>query len=184
MADGPSIMSHRTIYSGWDFQQALSALNFLIQECEYDKKYSRNDLRRFRCYETTLITSFVRPFKVGRGRKQFDLSTIGFELTADDAKIIDKLMRLRDKVVSHSDEEEMEYRAESIKLLDNDNIRMPILQFREALYLGKDELIKIQELLHRIIRALAEYQFKIVQSDPNYFSKFKASAPIDLSKKV
>jgi hypothetical protein len=119
MNKGISSISHRIIYSGWDFQQALSALTFLIEECEYEKKYSRVDLRRFRCFETTLIVSFARPFKTGRGQKQLDLSAIGFEFTTEECKLKDKLIRLRDKIVSHSDEEEMVYRTHSLKPFDS-----------------------------------------------------------------
>jgi hypothetical protein len=182
MNNGSSSISHRTIYSGWDFQQALSASTFLIQECEYDKKYSRIDLRRFRCFETTLIVSFARPFKVGRGREQLDLSTIGFEFTAEETELKDKLLRLRDKVVSHSDEEEMEYRTDFIKPFDDHDVRMPISKFQEALYLEETEIHKIQELLHRISRALAEYQFKVVQSNPDEFNRTKVPAPNKSSK--
>jgi len=57
---------HCIIYSAWDFQQALSALTFLLEECDFDEQYSRIQLRKFRCFETTTIVSFSRPFKVAR----------------------------------------------------------------------------------------------------------------------
>lgn len=182
MSDGSSSISHRTIYSGWDFQQALSALTFLIQECEYDKSYSCVDLRRFKCFETTLIVSFSRPFKTGRGREQLDLSKVGFEFTSEETKLKDKLLRLRDKVVSHSDEEEMEYRTYSIKPFDDHDVRMPVSQFQEALYLEETEIYKIQELLRRISGALAKHQFEIVQSSPDEFNRYKVAAPNKSSK--
>lgn len=168
-----SSISHRTIYSGWDFQQALSAVTFLIEECEYQKKYSIVDLRRFRCYETTLIVSFARPFKTGKGRKQLDLSAIGFEFTAEECDLKDKLIRLRDKLVSHSDEEEMEYKTYSFKPFDDINVRMPVEQFQEALYLEEAEIYKIKELLHRVTNAIAKYKFKIAQSYPDEFNRNK-----------
>ncbi|QWZ64894.1 hypothetical protein [Aeromonas sp. FDAARGOS 1417] len=174
MSNEVSSISHRIIYSGWDFQQALSAVTFLMQECEYDKKCSHIDLRRLKCFETTLIVSFARPFKVGRGREELDLSLIGFEFSTEELELKNKMIRLRDKVVSHSDEEEMEYRTYSIKLFDDHDVRMPIARFREALYLEEDEIKKLEHLLHRLIYALSIYQFKIVQSCPDEFNKRKS----------
>jgi hypothetical protein len=183
MNKGICSISHRIIYSGWDFQQALSALTFLIEECEYEKKYSRVDLRRFRCFETTLIVSFARPFKTGRGREQLDLSAIDFEFTTEECELKDKLIRLRDKVASHSDEEQMEYRTYSFKPFDDHDVRMPVEQFQEALYLEETEIYKIEKLLHRLTHAIAEYKFKIVQSNPEEFNINKAPAPNKSRKK-
>ncbi|MDF2415401.1 hypothetical protein [Aeromonas sp. 1HA1] len=177
MSNEVSSLSHRVIYSGWDFQQALSAVTFLIQECEYDKKYSHIDLRRFRCFETTLIVSFARPFKVGKGREELDLSLIGFEFSTEELELKNKIIRLRDKVVSHSDEEEMEYLTYSIKPFDDHDVRMPIARFREALYLEEDEIKKLDSLLQRLNYALSIYQFKIVQLHPDEFNKRKSPTP-------
>lgn len=177
MSNGSSSLSNRIIYSVWDFQQALSALTFLMEECEYDKKYNVVDLRKFRCFETTLIVSFARPFKTGRGREELDLSSIGYELTAEESDLKDKLIRLRDKVVSHSDEEEMEYRTFSIQPFDDHDVRLPIARFQEALYLEEAEIYKIQTLLKRLNRALAEFQFKEVQLTPREFNRHKKPTP-------
>ena len=35
----------RLIYSTWDFQQALSALTFLMEECDLEARYNRVELR-------------------------------------------------------------------------------------------------------------------------------------------
>ena len=175
-------ISHRIIYSSWDFQQALSALTFLYGECEFDKKYSKVELRRFRCFETTMIVSFARPFKVGRGRETLALSRIGFEFTEDENKLKDKLLRLRDKVVSHSDEEEMEYRTYSFQPFDDSQVRMPVAMFQEALYLSEDEYCEIEKLLHRLIDAIARYKFRFAQSNSEQFDQIKTSAPNKSSK--
>jgi hypothetical protein len=50
----------RLLYSLGDLQLALSASAFLA-ECEPDEKYSKVELRRFRCYETALVTAYNRP---------------------------------------------------------------------------------------------------------------------------
>jgi hypothetical protein len=170
-------ISHRVIYSGWDFQQALSALTFLKEECEFDRKYNKVELRRFRCFETTLIVSFSRPFKAGRGRESLDLSKIGFEFTEEEAILKNKLIKLRDKVVSHSDEEEMHYKSYSFQVYDDKDIRMPMTIFNESLLLDESEIRGIEMLLHRIHDKLARYKFELVQSQPELFDKAKTPAP-------
>lgn len=182
MSEENNSISHRTIYSGWDFQQALSALTFLIEEWENKKKYSKVELRRLRCFETTLIVSFARPFKTGRGREQLDLSMIGFEFTKEETELKDKLIRLRNKVITHSDEEEMVYRTYSFKPFSDDNVRMPAERFQESLYLKEAEIQKIERLLHRLIHAIAEHKFKVAQANPDGFDRTKTSASDDASK--
>ncbi|WP_394151082.1 hypothetical protein [Vibrio maritimus] len=166
-------ISHRVVYSTWDFQQALSALTFLREECDYQKKYPIVQLRRFRCFENTIIVSFSRPFKVGRGREYLDLSQFGISLNQDELDIKKKILTLRDKVVSHSDEEQMEYDISSIKISDDSNLRMPTARFKETLYLEESELLEIEKLLHKLIDALAIFQFELVQSAPNEFKRTK-----------
>ncbi|POB91134.1 hypothetical protein CRN41_22295 [Vibrio vulnificus] len=173
MTEDNKTISHRIIYSSWDFQQALSALTFLMDECDYQQSYSAIQLRRLRCFENTLIVSFARPFKVGRGREQLELSQFDLSLTQEELEIKKKLLTLRDKVVSHSDEEQMEYMISSVKISDNSDVRMPVARFRETLYLEESEVFKIEKLLHKIIDALAEYKFKVAQSAPSEFKRIK-----------
>jgi hypothetical protein len=173
MNENTNEISHRLIYSSWDFQQALSSLTFLLEECEYDKKYNKVEIRRFRCFETTLIVSFARPFKAGRGRKNLDLSKVGFIFTEKDMILKNKLIKLRDKVISHSDEEEMHYNTYSFKPFDDSNIRMPMMEFNESLYLLESEVREIERLLHRIIDKLAKYKFELVQGEYEEFNKSK-----------
>ncbi|WP_286235810.1 hypothetical protein [Thalassotalea sediminis] len=166
-------ISHRLIYSGWDFQQALSALTFLLEECEYDKRYSKVEMRRFRCFETTLIVSFARPFKAGWGRENLDLSKIGFTFTEEDLILKNKIIKLRDKVISHSDEEQMHYKSYSFKPIDDRDIRVPMTVFNESLYLNESEVRAIENLLHRVLDKLAKYEFELVQGEHEAFNKSK-----------
>ena len=176
MTDLDQPIPHRVIYSSWDFQQALSALTFLWEECDFDEQYSSVQLRKFRCFETTAIVSFSRPFKVGRGRKALDLSAIGFQFSEEEESLKDKLLRLRDKIVSHSDEEEMEYRTYSFKIFNDSDIRMPAAIFRESLCLNEDEYRAFEALLHRLLHAIAEYKFRFAQSNPELFEQLKRSS--------
>jgi hypothetical protein len=176
MNDQDQPIPHRTTYSSWDFSQALSAVIFLLEDYDFDEQYSRLQLRKFRCFETTCIVSFSRPFKVGRGRKVLDLAAIGVEFSEDEERLKDKILRLRDKLVSHSDEEEMEYRTHSFKISDDSDLRMPVEIFRESLYLNEDEYNAFESLLRRLLNAIAKYQFKFSQSNPELFEQLKQSS--------
>jgi hypothetical protein len=176
MNDQDQPLPHRIVYSLWDFQQALSALTFLWEECDFDERYSYVQLRKFRCFETTAIISFSRPFKVGRGRKQLDLAEIEFQLTEDEEKLKNKILRLRDKIVSHSDEEDMEYHTYSFKIFDDYDLRMPASIFRESLYLKENEYRLFESLLHRLLYSISKYKFEFAQSNPELFEQLKKSS--------
>lgn len=183
MVEGKQSMSRRIIYSGWDFQQALSALTFLLEECDFDEKYNRIQWRKFRCYETNLVVSFARPFRVGRGREVLDLSEIGLAFTEQETKLKEKIIHLRDKVVSHSDEEAMVFNVSSFKAFEDSEVRMPVEEFYETLHFSKEEYSEIEKMLHRLTRAIAEYKFDYVQKNPDGFSELKENTPNNSSKK-
>ncbi len=173
------LIPHRIIYSIWDFQQAISALTFILDECDFDKPYSKEQLRKFRCFETTAIVSFSRPFKVGRGRKPLDLSIIDFKYSEDEYRLKDKILQLRDKIISHSDEAGMEYITHSFKISDDSEIRMPITTFRESLYLNKNEYHIFESFLRRLLQAVVKHTFQFVQSNPVLFEQLKHSTVFD-----
>jgi hypothetical protein len=73
----------RLLYSLGDFQLALSACEFL-SECDADKKYSKIELRRFRCYETAMVTAYTRPFSQSKGMvPKLSLEMTGVQLGAE-----------------------------------------------------------------------------------------------------
>lgn len=74
----------RIIYSQWDMQQALSALTFLLEDCDFEQKYSRAEIRKFMCYEANLIISFSRPFIQSRGKSILNLKKMGISLSESD----------------------------------------------------------------------------------------------------
>ncbi len=96
-ADAPSLTDaqlNRAIYSIWDFQQALSALTFLLDECDYSARYTNVELRRLRCFETSAIVSFARPFEVGRGGQALSLKALGIVLSTEERKLKQRLSTL------------------------------------------------------------------------------------------
>jgi hypothetical protein len=50
-----------------DFQQALSAATFLLEEVDHSTKYPLAEIRRFRCYETAMVIAYARPFSKRKG---------------------------------------------------------------------------------------------------------------------
>ncbi|MDI5922489.1 hypothetical protein QLQ86_17030 [Halomonas sp. LR5S13] len=177
MTETSKVMTERIVYSGWDFQQALSALTFLLDECDFEQEYNYVDLRRFRCFETAMIVAFSRPFKVGRGRRPFDLEVIGFEMSTAEIGLKKKILYLRDKSVSHSDEEEMEFLISSIRPCDDHGVRMPLERFQEGLQFDERELREIEGLIREILRAIAIFKFDFVQANPDEFDRIKSKKP-------
>jgi len=97
----------RLLYSLNDLQQALSACDFLY-ECEETGTYSKIELRRFRCYETTLVVAYTRPFSQSRGGSApLTMKMVGLKLSKDRLALHDKLMDMRNKIMAHSDSDLM-----------------------------------------------------------------------------
>jgi hypothetical protein len=90
----------RLLYALGDFQLALSASAFLA-ECDPNEKYSKVDLRRFRCYETTIIMAYTRPFSQSKGSiPSLSLKLVGAQLDEAQRKLHQRLMDIRNKVLA------------------------------------------------------------------------------------
>jgi hypothetical protein len=57
----------RLLISVRDFQEALSAATFLLEEVDESAEYPLAEIRRFRCYETAMVIAYARPFSMARG---------------------------------------------------------------------------------------------------------------------
>lgn len=156
----------------WDFQQAQSALTFLLEECDFDKKYQPVELRRFRCFETTAIVSIARPFQQTRGGSTLNLRVIDVRFDSQEQQLLDKVMKVRNTIVAHSTEEEMHYVADTVEIVEG--IRMPMVRFDERLHFEEEEFLKLQKLLSRLSEALAKYFFRLAQESPEEFHSTKA----------
>jgi hypothetical protein len=165
---------HRLIYSNWDFQQALSALTFLMEDCDFQARYGRVELRRFRCYETSCIVSFARPFEMSRGQTTVGLKAIGVRLDDDESRLKDKIVSFRRKVVAHSDEDYMHFRGAVLRPFEDSPIGMPMLQYSETLHLAESDLRPLEKLLHRLIALVSKALFEIAQYAPERLSVYKA----------
>lgn len=161
----------RAIYSSWDFQQALSALTFLLEDCDFDEKHDKVSLRRFRCYESTLIISMARPFETTRNGTTIGLRALNIKLTSDEKTLLKRVTNLRGAIVAHSAEEEMHYRSSTFPVLDGE-FNVPHFQFNEGLYLEKSELLELEVFLRKLKGRLAEFFFKIAQEQPELLAKY------------
>lgn len=58
----------RLIIAHGDLQLALSAIIFLGEEVDEHARYSKVELRRFKCFETTFVVAYGRAFTNSNGR--------------------------------------------------------------------------------------------------------------------
>jgi len=160
----------RIIFSGWDFQQALSALTFLEEEVDYDVKYTYVHLRKFRCYEVNAIISFCRPFEAARGKTTLSLKTIGIKLTEEERALKQHLLYLRRNIVAHSDEDEMHFRAKAHDMdIRGENFVLTEFVFDESLHLTENEAYEFQNLLHKLRNMIAQFSIVLAQERPDLF---------------
>ncbi|PXX94715.1 hypothetical protein [Halomonas sp. LBP4] len=164
---------HRLVYSNWDFQQALSALTFLMEDCDLNEKYNKVDLRRFKCYENQVIISFCRPFSPSRSGVHLSLKLIDVRLTEAEKEIKDRLLYLRNKIVAHSDSEEMHYKGVTIDLGEDVNFQAPLFIYDEGLGLSTHDHETLELLLKRLMRGIAATLFSLCRNDPERFDTYK-----------
>lgn len=162
----------RAIYSVWDFQQALSSLTFLLEECEFDEKYDVVSLRCFRCYESNLIISLARPFETTRGGTTIGLRALGITLSNSEKSLVDKVLGLRRKIVAHSSEEEMHLRTSTFSILDG-KFNIPHFQFNEGLHLSEKELDELECFLRKLTKDIGVFFFNVAQEHPELLEKYK-----------
>ena len=146
----------RKLYSFGDFQLALSAAAFL-GECEADEKYTKAELRRFRCYETTVIISYARPFsQSSHGFPKLSLKMVGATLTEEQIALHDRLLMMRNKVIAHSDADMMRMTSQADPMEFDDDFKFVLLQtvFDEGMTFIGSEFWKLNELLHVVHSSL------------------------------
>lgn len=161
----------RLLYSLGDFQLALSAAAFL-SECDPDEKYSKVELRRFRCYETTMIMGYARPFSEAKGEiPRLTLKMTGAKLNDEQRALHQKFLRLRNKVIAHSDAEMMRIvtKSHSMKFDDGRDFVFFETVFDEGLSFVGLDLVWADELLHIVHGAVLGKLIKEAQHQPGDF---------------
>lgn len=163
----------RLLYSLNDLQQALSAGSFLY-DCEEDHTYSRADLRRFRCYETTLIVAYTRPFTQSRGAAApLTMKMIDLKLTTERQALHGRLVEMRNTIMAHSDSEMMRMTTEAFDVPSRDgDPPLYLIQtvFDEGVTLLGALLNETNELLNEVYNAIYRTLHKEVQGNPKLFN--------------
>lgn len=147
----------RLLYSMKDIQLALSAADFL-QECDPEARISKAELRRYKCYETTAIVSYARPFSESRGRvPKLSLKMIGVKLNEESKALHDQVLDLRNRVIAHSDSEMMRMAVRFHELDIGDGKKMPYIRpaFDEGLdFVGFSPVQDLLNLFHTVFEGL------------------------------
>jgi hypothetical protein len=168
-----NVQLSRIIQSIGDFQQAQSALTFLLGECDHAAKYTQGELRKFHCYESAAIVAFARPFEVSRGRVALGLRAVSVRLDTAEEQLKSKIIGLRQKVIAHSDDECMHFKISTMQPLEDSLAALPVLLFQDSLRLERAEVEDAQALLRKLLRGLAETIFELAQSYPERLNVYK-----------
>lgn len=151
----------RLFYSQRDLQFALSAFDFL-SELDAESRYSKIELRRFRCYLDAGVIAYGRPFTATVGVPTLSLKQNGVKPTPAEQQLHNDLMAYRHKVVAHSDVERMRIAVTSFQPFEDHQVRMPVMTIDEGLPFLDDRWDVIL-WLRRLMHALGSKTFEIAQ---------------------
>jgi hypothetical protein len=159
----------RMMYSRYDLQLALSAITFL-SECEWGSPISTVNLRRYKCFETTAIIAYTRPFVESRGgHYPLSFRMINFSPSESQLALHNEVMILRNKITAHSDFDMMRMVSQ------HHAIPMPHLQtnfvffqsvFDEGITLHENKCDAMEDLIRYVQHALIKHLFDYAQQNP------------------
>lgn len=96
----------RLVLSCRDFAHAHSAITFIEEEIgDEEERYTLAQLRKFMCYETTLIVAYARPFSESQGLPRLSFQQLAVKLSPFNRALHEEMIALRNKVFAHSDDE-------------------------------------------------------------------------------
>ncbi|TAY52941.1 hypothetical protein [Rhizobium leguminosarum] len=163
----------RLLIAHADLQMALSAITFLGEELDPEAKYSKIELRRFKCFETTFIVSYARAFTKSKGSRhdQVSLWGIGVKLSAKERALHELIINLRQKAYAHSDESFAHVRMDVMHMdIPGGTFAVPHLQFDHGLEFA--ELFKrlaAMDLTHKIMDGLTTTVRRLAEKLPESF---------------
>ncbi|WP_145348588.1 hypothetical protein [Rosistilla ulvae] len=164
----------RLVFAIRDLNHANSAIQFLLEECDFSKSYPRLALRKFKLLESAAIVAFGRLFSVSGGGTTPSFRLAGIRFSPADERIKKRIMDLRNTTVAHSDEEMMHYRVDLIRPMeDNLELAMPHLQIDDTLHLDENELGEFDRLVRELVY---KYVFDISQTHPELVEKYVTPA--------
>jgi hypothetical protein len=162
----------RLLYSLGDFQQALSAAAFL-EDCDPDRPTSKNDLRRFKCYETTLVIAYLRPFSQAKGKiPRLMLENCGVSLSDDLRRLHDQLRLQRNRILAHSDGDlmRMAVATHEHKFDNGNSFTVFHSAFDEGISVLGSDLLKVRELIQTLYGGIFEQLYAEAQQDPTLYN--------------
>lgn len=149
----------RLLLSLRDFAHARSAITFVREDVDFEAKYHLAELRRFQCYETTLIVSYCRPFSESRGGiPRLSYKTLGINLSPFVRALHDSLIAKRNKIFAHSDADHVEY-SMPVVMHSNNQQGHPFTtlyppRFREGTLLTEAEFEQVSVLVNDVSNAV------------------------------
>jgi hypothetical protein len=162
----------RLLYSLNDLQQALSACEFLY-DCDEDASYSKVELRRFRCFETTLVVAYTRPFTQSRGGTlPLTMKMVGLKLSGEKRALHARLVDMRNTIMAHSDEEMMRMTTQPFDVsTEEGEPPLYLIQtvFDEGITVIGDLLVETNALLREVYQAIVRTLYKELQAGPKSF---------------
>jgi hypothetical protein len=144
-----------------------------MEECDFEAQYSKVDLRKFRCYETSVVVAFARPFETSRGRTALGLKAIGVNLNPEELSLRSKVLDLRRKVIAHSDDDEMHFRGSLLEPFEDTSLRMALFQFSESLHLDRSHMRPLESLLRKLMHAITRTLLQVAQATPSRLETYK-----------
>ncbi|NTG30120.1 hypothetical protein G6K88_31275 [Agrobacterium rhizogenes] len=149
----------RLILSLRDIAHSSSAATFIHQDVDFEEKYGRADLRRFMCYETTLIVSYARPFSQSYSElPALTYGKMGIKLPAFTKRLHEDLLHKRNQIFAHADPAAIPHSKLGIMKFRNTNDQpFSILtppRFQEGTLLDKDEYEQVSLLISCLSSAI------------------------------
>lgn len=138
----------RMMISIQDFQVAVSTAVFLLEEVDEQERYALPELRRFRCFETTMVVSYARPFSMAKGLVN-PLRKTDIGLTKKDPfnKLHERIIKDRNTLFSHSDAEYVEMRVLSMRpFKDRSDVTITMPRFDEGMRFTYDEGVLVRDI--------------------------------------
>ena len=172
----------RLLLSIRDFEHANSAIAFIREEVDFNQSYRLADLRRFKCFETTLVVSYCRPFSesVG-GIPRLSYRSLGVKLSPFVKALHEGLVDKRNKLFAHSDVGSVDYAQPFViqnKTSTGDSFSTLFPpQFREGLLLEEAEFEQSSVLVSCALQAVME----MIQAMHVHFADQFSSRPRDAS---
>lgn len=160
----------RMLYSLHDLQLARSAAAFLC-ELGVDEPISKVELRRYKCYESTAIISYARPFTKSEGVPPLSLKMTGATLTESDMALHAWILDLRNKCVAHSDAQMMRMAVRHHSEETTRGIRLNLLHtvFDDGLHINGLELYHFMDLISNVQGSLYMRLYEEAKEAPELF---------------